>query len=245
VKIFVPIIAVASLAACSSLTPVNDPVYLRITDLEARLIRIERVLENESLIALAGDINSLRTDVQSLLGEVETLRFDLENQAAGQRDLYVDLDQRLADIEAMQAQLPSMPGGGSTGFSSANVSDQQAYEAAFALIQSRNYPQAQSAFESFLASYPASTLRSNAQYWLAEMHYVQRSFGTALVEFEKVISNYPQSDKVPDALLKIGFSNFELRNFTAARQALLRVMREFPGTSAADSAEQRLSQIPE
>jgi len=244
VKIFVPIIAVASLTACSSLTPVNDPVYLRITDLEARLIRIERVLENESLIALAGDINSLRTDVQSLLGEVETLRFDLENQAAGQRDLYVDLDQRLADIEAMQAQVQSMPGG-STGFSSASVSDQQAYEAAFALIQSRNYPQAQSAFESFLASYPASSLRSNAQYWLAEMHYVQRSFGTALLEFEQVISEYPQSDKVPDALLKIGFSNFELRNFPAARQALLRVMREFPGTSAAESAEQRLSQIPE
>ena len=69
--------AVLALPACSSLTPVDDPVYLRITDVEARLIRIERVLESDSLVALAGDINSLRAEVQQLLGQVENLSFEL------------------------------------------------------------------------------------------------------------------------------------------------------------------------
>jgi tol-pal system protein YbgF len=235
--------SLASLAACSSLTPINDPVYLRINDLEARLIRIERVLENESLIALAGDIAALRTEVQALVGEVETLNFELENQATRQRDLYIDLDQRLADIEAAQARLQSMPVSAAPGAGA--VSDEQAYNAAFALIEQRNYAGAQAAFQTFLASYPVSSWRGNAQYWLAEAYYAQLSFATALTEFQRVVDAYPESSKLPDALLKIGYCNFELRNFNAARQSLLQVIRQFPETPNAALAEQRLAQIPE
>ena len=239
------LMSLAGLGACSSLTPVNDPVYLRINDLEARLIRIERVLDNESLITLAGDISSLRTESQQLLNEIETLRFELENQATRQRDLYVDLDQRLADIEAGQQRLSSIPGSALGGGGVAAVTDQQAYDEAFALIQQQDWARAQSAFESMLATYPASGLRSNAQYWLAETHYAQLDFRTALGEFQRVVNEYPQSSKLQDALLKIGYCNFELRNFPAAREALVRVMREFPETQAATLAQQRLTQIPQ
>jgi tol-pal system protein YbgF len=239
--------SLASLAACSSLTPIDDPVYLRINDLEARLIRIERVLDNESLIQLATDISSLRTELQALRGEIETLGFEVESQGTRQRDLYVDLDERISGIEEAQERLSSMPVAGASGAGAAPaaaVSDQQAYDAAFALIQQRNFESAQTAFERFLASYPASTLRSNAQYWLAETHYAQLEFPVALAEFQRVLEAYPDSTKVPDALLKIGYCNFELRDFSAARQALERVAREYPGTQFATDAQARLRQIP-
>lgn len=234
--------AALSLPACSSLTPVDDPVYLRIQDMEARLIRIERVLENESLIALAGDISSLRNEVQQLLGEVETVRYEVDNQAEGNRSLYQDLDRRLQALETTQQQLRSLPFS-SSGGGPAGVNDQQAYDAAFARVQAQDYTGAQAAFESFLATYPQSQLRANAQYWLAETHYAQLSFRTALAEFQKVVDDYPASTKLPDALLKIGYSNHELGNRDAARQALMRVLREFPATEIADRAEERLTRI--
>ena len=62
------LVGLSSVAACSSLTPVDDPIYLRINDIEARLI------------SLAGDIADLRNQVQSLLGEVETLGYNVDNQ---------------------------------------------------------------------------------------------------------------------------------------------------------------------
>jgi tol-pal system protein YbgF len=235
--------SLASLGACTSLTPTSDPVYLRINDLEARLIRIERVLENESLIALATDISSLRTEVQSLLGEVETLGFEVESQGTRQRDLYVDLDQRLADIEAAQSRQGSMPIGAAAG--GAAVNDQQAYDAAFALVQQQSFPEAQAAFQSFLANYPASGSRANAHYWLGQTHYVQLAYAPALAEFQRVVNDFPESNKLTDSLLKIGICSVNLGNPAAARQAFLRVIREFPGTQAATDAEQRLSQIPE
>jgi len=237
----------AGLGACSSLTPVNDPVYLRITDIEARLIRIERVLENESLIALAGDISSLRTEVQQLLGQVEELRYEQDNQAERQRNLYVNLDERLAQLEDAQRRLATMPtvspGAGSGAGAAVAQTDQQAYDAGFALIQSQRFADAEAAFETFLRSYAASPLRANAQYWLAEALYAQLSFQAALPEFQRVLDQYPQSNKVPDALLKIGYCNDELGNRDAARQALLRLTREFPDTTAAGYAEDRLQQI--
>jgi len=239
------LMSLAGLGACSSLTPIDDPVYLRINDLEARLIRIERVLDNESLIALAGDISSLRTEAQQLLNEVETLRFELESQVTGQRELYIALDERIGAIEAAQTRQQSMPVPMAGGGPAAAVSDQQAYDMAFALIGQRDWAGARNSFERFLATYPASGLRSNAQYWLAETYYAQLEFQTALGEFQKVIEQYPQSQKLPDALLKHGYCNFELRNFAAARQSLTQVMRQFPETDFATQAQQRLTQIPQ
>ena len=68
-------------------------------------------------------------------------------------------------------------------------------------------------------------------------------FTAALPAFEAVLANYPASAKLPDALLKIGFCSYELQQWDAARQALTRVSREFPDTTAARMAVQRLERI--
>src|SRR5690606_16416510 len=62
-------------------------------------MRIERVVNNESLIELAGQIEQLRADVSALRGEVETLRFETESAGERQRQLYLDIDQRLQALE--------------------------------------------------------------------------------------------------------------------------------------------------
>lgn len=245
-------IAVGTLAGCSSLTPVEDPVYLRLQDVEARLIRIERVVENESLIQLASQISQLQTDTQTLRGEIETLRFEAESTAARQRDLYVDLDQRLQGLEALRAGAATAPpatapnaAGGATAARSAAVAtnDQEAYNNAFELIQARRYEDAATAFNNFLRDYNSSPLADNAQYWLAETFYVRRQFSTALPEFQRVLEQYPQSAKLPDALLKVGYCNYELKDWDAARTALREVMRLYPDTTAARLATQRLERI--
>jgi tol-pal system protein YbgF len=208
VKSTLSIFSIIAVAGCSTLTPSQDPVFLKLTDVEARLLRIERVVENESLISLAGEIQGLRNDTQALRGEVETLRFETDGAATRQRDLYVDLDDRLQQLEQARVSLPVQlpPAAGVQGSpapaATAAVNDQQAYNTAFEMIQARRYAEAATAFGSFLTRYPSSPLKDNAQYWLAETHYVQRSFSTALPEFQRVIDDYPQSAKLPDALLR-------------------------------------------
>ncbi|MDH5455596.1 MAG: tol-pal system protein YbgF, partial [Gammaproteobacteria bacterium] len=109
----------------------------------------------------------------------------------------------------------------------------------------QRYEPAAMAFKQFLVTFPDSELADNAQYWLAESHYVTQKFNEALTEFGVVLSKYPRSRKVADALLKIGYCNYEIKDWAAAREALSRVQAEYPETTAARLAGQRLSRMGE
>jgi tol-pal system protein YbgF len=259
VKIFhIGLTAAIVASGCSSLSPTEDPVALRMQDLEARLIRVERVVENQSLVQLSSEVERLRSETAALRGEIETLRFESENSDSRQRELYADVDRRLQSLETapqgFSAPPPSVPpgpvGAPSLGAPSEPAptvaarpvgSDQQNYQAAFDMISARRYEEAGAAFETFLAQFPTSPLADNAQYWLAETYYVRGQFDTALPEFRKVLEEYPQSAKLPDALLKVGYCQVELGDNSAARTSLQEVMRQFPDTTAARLASQRLS----
>jgi tol-pal system protein YbgF len=243
----------------------EEALELKITDLEARLIRIEKILENQSLIQLANELEQVRNDTKTLRGQLDQLRYESQNAATRQRDLYVDVDKRLQSLEQAQRTQAALPPAQPPGGFAANTpspsapaaatpappptparpagTDQQNYQAAFDLMQGRKYEEAGKAFTDFLAGFPQSPLADNAQYWLAETHYVRGQYQAALPEFQKVIDSYPQSSKQPDALLKIGYCQDELGNKAAARTTLQQVTRKYPDTTAARLATQRLDRL--
>ena len=67
--------------------------------LEARLVRLERLLENQTLVDLATRLESLQREVQQMLGEMEEQSHAMEGLKKRQRDLYLDIDQRLKKLE--------------------------------------------------------------------------------------------------------------------------------------------------
>ncbi|HUO67423.1 MAG TPA: tol-pal system protein YbgF [Gammaproteobacteria bacterium] len=260
-----PIAIAAAVVGSSSLSARDDPVELKLTDLEARMIRIEKIVNNQSLIELANQLDQLRSETAALRGDIEQLRHDTDGAASRQRELYVDVDKRLQSLEQAErsaALAPPQPAPAPAAPSSApprvpattapaavtaapkpGVSDKQAYQAAFDLLQARKYDEAAKSFTQFLSGYASSPLADNAQYWLAQSHYVQRQFNVALPEFQKVVDKYPQSSKLPDALLKVGYCQTELGNKNAARTALQQVMKQFPDTTAARLATQQLEKL--
>ncbi len=226
------------------------PIDQQVNDINARLTRVERVVNNDSLMDILARLDQLQAELQALRNGVETLQHETEMAGQRQRELYLDVDGRLQGIEkaALAAsagaaavyagtalapgQLP-LPGG----------SDRENYDAAFELLKEGRYEEAASAFKQFMAVYPDSALMDNAQYWLAETYYVTQDYAAALPAFQKVIADYPASRKVPDALLKIGYSNYALSKWRDARKALTAVATNYPETTAARLAAQRLDQM--
>jgi TolA-binding protein len=72
---------------------------------------------------------------------------------------------------------------------------------------------------------------------------VTQKYKQALPAFQAVIDRYPDSRKIPDALLKIGYCNYELKRIGAAEKALQAVAADYPETTAARLASQRLERI--
>jgi tol-pal system protein YbgF len=249
IRILLPVAALVLLVGCEMLMPLEeDPLYQKMTEIDTRLDRVERVTDNEGLMNLYSQLESLQQEVQNLRGDVETLQYQLDQANNRQKDLYLDLDQRLQRIETTTPgnASPGVLEGGTLGQGQLPVpggSDRENYQAAFELIKQGRYDQAAIALNQFMVAFPASDLADNAQYWLAETDYVSKNFEAALAGFNLVLERYPESRKIPDALLKIGYCNIELERPTAAEQALRKVVGQYPDSSAARLASQRLEQL--
>ena len=237
-----------AMSGCVATPPAEDPVLVKLDDIDRRLSAVERILANGSLVELAVQSDDLERQSAILQGRVESLEHQAEGTTNRQRDLYVDLDERIQTLKARlrgtsnvnvmdggslpPGQLP-VPGG----------SDRDNYQAAFELLKEQRYEPAAMAFQQFLVSFPDSQLADNAQYWLAESYYVTDRFEDGLKQFEVVINQFPRSRKVPDALLKIGYCNYELQRWDAARTALQKVQEDYSDTTAARLAEQRIQRM--
>lgn len=244
------IVVTAALLAggCTMMNPPReDPVQLRLAELERRIEAIERILANGSLVELTMQMDELQRRTAELQGRAETLAYQAEGSDERQRDLYMDLDERIQELErGMQrgpgsAAATAAPGAGDLPVPGGT--DRENYQAAFELLKEQRYEPAAAAFRQFLVTFPDSQLADNAQYWLAESYYVTDKFEDALGQFRAVIDRYPRSRKLPDALLKMGYCNYELKRWNEARSALTRVTTDFSDSTAARLAEQRLKRM--
>ena len=118
-----------------------------------------------------------------------------------------------------------------------------AYRHAFNLLKQSLYDPAIKAFREFLVRYPGAEQADNAQFWLAEAYYVNGRFGQALVEYSTLVQRYPESSKLEQAKLKAAFCQHELGHVEAARRQLDEITRQYPGTTAASLAQDRLAEI--
>lgn len=236
--------AVALLSGCVTTPPEADPVVQKLSELDSRLLRLERVLANQSLLDLSQRIEAAQAETRVLRGQVDELQHQVTQSQTQSREMYGDVDRRLSALEGnpgAAAAVGASPTAGGLPLPSGD--DRANYQAAFDLLKDAKYPEAISAFKNFLTTFPTSALADNAQYWLGEAHYVTRQYPDALRDFRTVIEKYPDSRKIPDALLKIGYCNYELKNWGEARSALSQVVQRFGDTTAARLASQRLAKL--
>ena len=70
-----------------------------------------------------------------------------------------------------------------------------------------------------------------------------QNFQVSLQTFQSLLARYPGSPKAPDALLKVGYCQYELKQWAAARTTLEAVAAKYPNTTVAHLAEGRLRAI--
>ncbi len=226
-------------AGCpTTLPPEEDPVLIKLTELEDRMIRVERVVNNDSLLDLNQQVAQMRRELNELRGVVETSQYNMDGVVTRNREQYLDLDGRIQALEKR-----GVIAAGGSGDVALGGDPRDAYQYAFELLQERRYDEAQSAFKDFLVRFPDNALADNAYYWLGETSYVRGDFEGAIDQFQSVVDTFPDSLKISDALLKIGFSQYELEQFGAARSTLERVVADYPDNTAARLAAQRLEQM--
>jgi len=238
--------------------------------IEERLKRMERLVNSKGLVDIMVRVESMQRELQRLLGEIEVQKHTLDEIKKRQRDLYVDLDRRLLQMERRSGSSSNIT---STPMRTAPVQienikekhttapvvtnrkspkhvvtkkkegEQIAYQKSFDLLRALRYEKATKSFRQFLNDYPNGRYAHIAQYWLAETSYHTRKYDVAVKDYQTLINQYPKSPKRADALLKIGYSQFELKSFEKAKSVLNKLIQSYPGTTEAGQAENLLQKI--
>lgn len=224
----------------------KDETVQKLTEMDGRLLRIERILNTQSLLDLAQRNDALQADLRALRGQLEELQHSVDTLRNQQGDLFGDLDKRLQALESggAAAVVPQAATGAAVpAIPTAAGGDREAYQAAFELMKAGKYNDAAAAFSQFLARYPQSSMLDNGQYWLGEAHYVLKDYAQAARDFQMVLDRYPESRKIPDALLKLGYAHYEMKNYKEARAVLQRLVQQYADTGSGKLAQQRLAKM--
>lgn len=265
---FLPVVCAAlpGIATAGNAAPVVEGAASE--EVLKRLERIERKLNNQSLLDLYNQVQALQSEVNKLRGRLDTQKHMLEEMQQRQKDLYADIDKRLQelksseqatatdDAEQVDAEMPAADGEQTAATDEPaadtvqgadvavdNNEARKAYDNAFNLLKNGKYSEATTAFQQFLQKYPDSDFTDNAHYWLGEAHYVMGNFDKAIGAYQQLLNDYPNSAKAPHALLKIGYSQQEMGNVDQARQTLENVRSKYADTTAASLARERLQQM--
>ena len=259
---------------------------------EERVERLERLINSQGLVDILLRLEGLQKDVQNIQGDNEVQMHKLDEIRKRQRELYIDIDRRLLQLERKQTsrapvavdKSSASSGAAATAAASAKIAaggtgngarvtgtvtggkptgstrtavpakgdvattqkqetEQEAYQKAFNLLRELRYDKAGLAFRDFIEKYPEGRYAHIAQYWLAEASYAQRDFKTAISDYQNLIDNYAGSPKRAEAMLKIGYSYYELKDYPKAQAMLEQLLASYPSTTEAGQAQNLLQKI--
>lgn len=204
-------------------------------------------------------VELLQRELQQLRGQVEELNYNLERLKQDQKQRYLDLDRRVVSLSsqpsvANETQVATVVSqtpqdGNEPALGQVIVAqetydpevEKAAYNAAFTLIRERQYDASIVALQAFVNDFRQGALLGNAHYWLGEVYMVQGDASLAAESFEIVIGEFPEHRKIPDALYKAGVAYQNIGNVVKANQMLQRVLKEYPDSSAARLAHERVN----
>lgn len=228
----------------------DDEARLRIEklrkDFDMLVERTDQSAKNQ--IDFANQIESLRSDLANLRGQIEVITNELEAAQKRQKDFYIDLDTRLRKLEpvaaAPAADAKPDNGAAAPAAKADPASETRDYDAALTLLKGAKYKEALAAFQSFVKTYPNSSLLPSANYWAASSYYQLKDYGRAAELFNQIAATWPNDARAPDALLAAGNAQAESGDVKSARKTLETLVQKYPSTNAAASAKARLKSLP-
>ncbi|MBA3755855.1 MAG: tol-pal system protein YbgF [Nitrosomonas sp.] len=219
----------------------------QVSEMEARIAKMEQALNSQALLELYAQVETLGLELGKLNGQIEMLSNDNTLLQKRQRDFYIDLDNRLREIEqptnkrAPSSSTPpkSSPHSMATPPSTESVAappaaavitpEAAATEETVAAVQ----PDSGSLLASKLV--PPSPVENDA-YKEAFNFFKNGDYASAIGQFENFLENYPQSNLAPGAAYWIGNARYALRDYQMAIDVQRKLISKYPDSLKASDA---------
>lgn len=234
--------------AAFSAAPINN-ISDNNSGLVEQINQLKRLIQarGAAQVNLQQQLSELQEELSELRGESETHAHKLDQIVDRQRELYIEIERRLENIQQPVAPVAPVEAEVEPQLDvsySTSLNENDAYDQAVNLIlKERRYDDAIPEFERFISQFPNSVYIANAHYWLGQLLFNKSEYQRARGHFDKVINQFPDSNKRSDALLKQGTVVQKLGNMEEAKKLFETVIADYPGTNSAKLATSRLSSL--
>ncbi len=207
--------------------------------LTQRIDRLERIIQGQGLISLLGRVDQLQNEVQRLNGDNESLRHEIELMQRRQRELYLDIDQRLQAQTAV-APAPVVP---EVEVPPVLDPEQPVMDEPVSTIEPvpAVEPTAEPETETPAPeTSPVAVENGEAAYQSALQILRSGQYEQAVVALSAFPEQYPHSSYLPNAYYWQGEASYVLRNFDSATVAFQTVIDQYPASSKVADATLKL-----
>ncbi len=212
--------------------------------MEQRLSAVEAIAKN-GLADTQTQLESLRQEIARLKGELEVASHNLETTQQRQKDLYVDTDARIRNLESVPETVTQQTTDATAQPTTVekNSQEYQLLELANGLSNESKHKDAFNAYDKFLKDYPNSSLASEAMYGLGYSQFALKNYKSAIVTQQKLLDIHPDSPKAPAAMLSLANSQIQLGLVPGAKKTLRDLIAKFPNSEATPTAQKRLKAL--
>ncbi len=199
----------------------------------------------------------LNRDLAELRGQIEVLTNSVHDLEKRQKDLYLDLDNRLQALEAGKGKKVAAP----VVNDNAKASDKgdnkadtkadnkptddpaatlKAYENALGLFKAGKFKESAAAFDKFVKTYPDSDKSPDAQFWAGNSYEMLGDCKQVISSQQKLLAKWPKNSRAPDAMAKIGQCQADLGQKAESQKTYKELVSKYPDSKAAGAAKQQL-----
>lgn len=218
--------ALLALAVCAAVAIPAGAVQAQDQKLDQRVQRLERLLESQSLLDMFSRMEALQQEVQQLRGQVEEQNHALKALKQRQRDLYLDVDRRMRQLEvggvsAPPAGAPTAPTtpGGATAPASVGQPGGTPSGAPTEVTAQPGAP-----------AQPVDTAAEHTAYREAFNLLKEGRFDDAKGKFAAFLQSYPKSGYADNAQYWLGEANYVTKEYKTAVAEFEKVVNTYPAS---------------
>ena len=227
----------STLAEETKTTENEAPVFEPITqDINARLDRVEKILDNKALLDMLGELESLKVEVSTLRGEIEVQTHTIDQLKQKQRDLYTDIDRRLQRIELNKTaadtstQLDTL----NTGANQEETTEENTAGDQGLVVETTS--EIANNDEANTDKEPVDPTKAEAVYQRAFKLLKESQYDQAIKAFKAFLKDYPDSAFSDNAQYWLGEANYVMQKYEIAINEYQALLNTYPDSQKVSHA---------
>ena len=210
----------------------------RVEALDTRIAELEKNLQtsSRSQLQLLNENERLRAELAQLRGQIEEATQTASTGKTQQKDFYVDLDQRLKQIEPVPIVVDNMTFQVTRG-------EKTLFDELKEALRNGEFRKAVATAEAFQQNFPSSRLSPDVLLLKGSAFYAEKNFKAAIAARQEFLDRYPNHTARPQAILNLAASQAESGNPNTARGILENLIKSYPNSPVAAEARERIKTL--